>query len=160
MKVQPFAYQTSHLVWKSLTGNLTSRSLEQRLFVEKASLTADRGRCLLWGNEAEVVSTTTRRPPHHVAVSRVLGEGLALGRAACGVVSTTATSTRLLPLLDAKTAGGFIIDHTPGALCPPCCPPGSAVVLEMNEEPAALLSELRRERRRRVGVYGKVLRSS
>jgi len=96
-------------------------------------------------------------PPHR---ARVLGEGLGLGRAACGVVSTTATSTRLLPLLDAKTARGFIIDHTPGALCPPCCPPGSAVVLEMNEEPAALLSELRRERRRRVGVYGKVLRSS
>ena len=90
----------------------------------------------------------------------MLGEGLALGRAAFGVVSTTASSTRLLPLLDAKTAGGFIIDHTPGAPCPPCCPPGSAVVLEMNEEPAALLSELRRERRRRVGVYGKVLRSS
>ena len=95
-----------------------------------------------------------------MAVSRVLGEGLALGRAAFGVVSTTASSTRLLPLLDAKTAHGLIIDHTPGALCPPCCPPGSAVVLEMNEEPAALLSELRRERRRRVGVYGKVLRSS
>ena len=96
----------------------------------------------------------------HVTGSRVLGEGLALGRAAFGVVSTTASSTRLLPLLDAKTAHGLIIDHTPGALCPPCCPPGSAVVLEMNEEPAALLSELRRERRRRVGVYGKVLRSS
>ena len=92
----------------------------------------------------------------------MLGEGLALGRAAFGVVSTTASSTRLLPLLDAKTARGFIIDHTPGALCPPCCPPGSAVVLEMNDAPAALLSEseLRRERRRRVGVYGKVLRSS
>ena len=97
--------------------------------------------------------------PRHRA--RVLGEGLALGRAAFGVVSTTASSTRLLPRLAARPriAGGFIIDHTPGALCPPCCPPGSAVVLEMNEEPAALLSELRRERRRRVGVYGKVLRS-
>ena len=86
-------------------------------------------------------------PPHR---ARVLGEGLGLGRAACGVVSTTATSTRLLPLLDAKTARGFIIDHTPGALCPPCCPPGSAVVLEMNEEPAAVLSDLRRGVRRRV----------
>ena len=85
-----------------------------------------------------------------MAVSRVLGEGLALGRAAFGVVSTTASSTRLLPLLDAKTARGFIIDHTPGALCPPCCPPGSAAVLEMNEEHAAMLPDLRRGARRRV----------
>ena len=76
---------------------------DQRLFCGKACLTADRGRRLLWGNEAEVVSTTTRRPPHHVAVSRVLGEGLALGRAAFGVVSTTATSTRLLPLLGRRS---------------------------------------------------------
>ena len=108
MKVQPFAYQ-------SLTGNLASRSLEQRLFCGKASLTADRGCRLLWQNEAEAASTATRRPPHHVTGSRVLEEGLGLGRAACGVVSTTASSTRLLPLLDAKTARGFIIDHTPGA---------------------------------------------
>ena len=62
VKVQPFAYQTSHLVWKSLTGNLTSRSLEQRLFVGKASLTADRGRCLLWGNGAEGAAASSSYP--------------------------------------------------------------------------------------------------
>ena len=70
----------------------------------------------------------------------MLGEGLALGRAACGVVSTTATSTRLLPLLDAKTARGFIIDHTPGALyslLPTKQVPTSHVIYEA---PAALLS--------------------
>ena len=89
----------------------------------------------------------------------MLEEGLGLGRAACGVVSTTASSTTLLPLLDAKTVRGFIIDHTPGALyslLPTKEVPTSHVIYEA---PAAVLSELRRERRRRVGVYGKVLRS-
>ena len=42
-------------------------------------------------------------------------------------------------------------------MLPPKEVPTSHVIYEA---PAALLSELRRERRRRVGVYGKVLRSS
>ena len=89
----------------------------------------------------------------------MLGEGLGLGRAACGVVSTTASSTRLLPLLDAKTARCLIIDHTPGALYQVLPPREVLAVHKMDEEPAALLSDLRRGGRRRVGVYGKVLRS-
>ena len=95
-------------------------------------------------------------PPHR---ARVLGERSGLGarrlwgRIDDGFLYQTASPAR------PRIARVVIIDHTPDALCPPCCPPGSAVVLEMNEEPAALLSELRRERRRRVGVYGKVLRS-
>ena len=92
-------------------------------------------------------------------VARVQGAlGLRVG--ACGVVATLGSSTTTDSPARPRIARGLLIDHPPGALCPPCCPPGSAVVLEMNEEPAALLSELRRERRRRVGVYGKVLRSS
>ena len=66
---------------------------------------------------------------------------------------------RLLPLLDAQIARGFIIDHTPGALyslLPTKQVPTSHVIYEA---PAALLSDLRREGRRRVGVDGKVLRS-
>ena len=82
-----------------------------------------------------------------------------MGRAACGVVSTTATSTRLLPLLDAKTARGFIIDHTPGALyslLPTKQVPTSHVIYEA---PAALLSAPSEGGGSGWGVYGKVLRS-
>ena len=95
--------------------------------------------------------------PRHRA--RVLEEGLGLGRAACGVVSTTATSTRLLPLLDAKTARGFIIDHTPGALyslLPTKQVPTSHVIYEA---PAALLPDPSEGGGSGWGVYGKVLRS-
>ena len=90
----------------------------------------------------------------------MLEEGLGLGRAACGVAIDDGFLYQTASPARRQDRARPLIDHTPGALCPPCCPPGSAVVLEMNEEPAALLSELRRERRRRVGVYGKVLRSS
>ena len=53
----------------------------------------------------------------------------------------------------------LIIDHTPGALYQVLPPREVFAVHKMDEEPAALLSDLRRGGRRRVGVYGKVLRS-
>ena len=66
---------------------------------------------------------------------------------------------RLLPLLDAKTKHGFIIDHTPGALyslLPTKQVPTSHVIYEA---PAALLSAPSEGGGSRWGVYGKVLRS-
>ena len=102
MKVQPFAYQIGHFVLEVFYGRPGLKALNRgclRPTSESLTLATDQPAALLWGNGAEAVSTTIRRPPHHLAVSRVLGEGLGLGRAACGVVSTTATSTRLLPLL-------------------------------------------------------------
>ena len=96
-------------------------------------------------------------PRDRVARAR---RGLGLGRAAGRVVSTTASSTTTASPARRQTARGLIIDHTPGALyqvLPPKEVPTSHVIYE---EPAALLSDLRRGGRRRVGVYGKVLRSS
>ena len=118
MKVQPFAYQIGHFVLEVFYGRPGLKALNRgclRPTSESLTLATDQPAALLWGNGAEGAARSLTCPPRPGTVSRVLGEGLGLGRAACGVVSTTATSTRLLPLLDAKTARGFIIDHTPGA---------------------------------------------
>ena len=82
-----------------------------------------------------------------------------MGRSAGRVVSTTASSTTTASPARRQAARCLIIDHTPGALYQVLPPREVFAVHKMDEEPAALLSDLRRGGRRRVGVYGKVLRS-
>ena len=82
-----------------------------------------------------------------------------MGHAAGRVVSTTASSTTTASPARRQIARGLIIDHTLGALYQVLAPREVLALHEMDEEPAALLSDLRRGGRRRVGVYGKVLRS-
>ena len=74
--------------------------------------------------------------------------GLRVG--ACGVVATTAASTTTTSPARRHIAHRLIIDHARDAQNGRSLTTEVLAVLEMNEEPAAVLSDLRRGVRRRV----------